>query len=153
MVESSKELAQESSSANNYNNNSEELYNKPADSIIITTETNPKPPYEIHKVCLPPHTTTRRKLKHRLFEIFFSDDPLSIFRNHSFCRKVDLGIRYVFPIFQWLPTYNFKLFGSDLISGITIASLAIPQVRYLTHISFLLLFVLLCSLLIFLLFS
>ncbi|KAF3441934.1 hypothetical protein FNV43_RR15850 [Rhamnella rubrinervis] len=127
MVESPKQLAQESPSANNFNNNSEELDNKSADSIIITTETIPKPPYEIHKVCLPPYTTTVRKLKHRLFEIFFSDDPLSIFRNHSFCRKVDLGVRCVFPVFQWLPSYNFKLFGSDLISGITIASLAIPQ--------------------------
>lgn len=34
---------------------------------------------------------------------------------------------YVFPILEWAPKYSFGLFKSDLISGITIASLAIPQ--------------------------
>ncbi|KAJ0091180.1 hypothetical protein Patl1_13209 [Pistacia atlantica] len=36
-------------------------------------------------------------------------------------------LEYVFPILQWAPTYNLALFRSDLIAGLTIASLAIPQ--------------------------
>ena len=35
---------------------------------------------------------------------------------------------HLFPIFQWLPGYGFDLFRSDLVSGLTIASLAIPQI-------------------------
>ncbi|KAI3763319.1 hypothetical protein L1987_53773 [Smallanthus sonchifolius] len=33
----------------------------------------------------------------------------------------------MFPIFQWAPNYDLTLFRSDVISGLTIASLAIPQ--------------------------
>ncbi|KAF5191832.1 Sulfate transporter 1.1 [Thalictrum thalictroides] len=38
-----------------------------------------------------------------------------------------LGLEYFFPIFLWAPHYSFKLFRSDVVSGLTIASLAIPQ--------------------------
>ncbi|KAH7511892.1 hypothetical protein FEM48_Zijuj12G0031200 [Ziziphus jujuba var. spinosa] len=133
MEQSSKQTKEESSSGNNDHNN---IVSKDDDCITIITETTtinnptdpcPRLPFEIHKVCLPPHTTFLQKLKHRLFEIFFPDDPLSIFRNHTLYGKLVVGVQYVFPLFHWVPTYNFKLFGSDLISGITIASLAIPQ--------------------------
>ncbi|XP_048320898.2 probable sulfate transporter 3.4 [Ziziphus jujuba] len=133
MEQSSKQTKEESSSGNNDHNN---IVSKDDDCITIITETTtinnptdpcPRLPIEIHKVCLPPHTTFLQKLKHRLFEIFFPDDPLSIFRNHTLYGKLVVGVQYVFPLFHWVPTYNFKLFGSDLISGITIASLAIPQ--------------------------
>ncbi|CAL5438493.1 unnamed protein product [Camellia sinensis] len=92
-----------------------------------TTTTNPLPPQEIHRVCLPPNRTTFQKLKHRLSEIFFPDDPFYRFKNQTFLRKWVLGLQYVFPIFQWFPCYSIQLFRSDLISGLTIASLAIPQ--------------------------
>ncbi|GMQ06609.1 hypothetical protein CsSME_00051131 [Camellia sinensis var. sinensis] len=92
-----------------------------------TTTTNPLPPQEIHRVCLPPNRTTFQKLKHRLSEIFFPDDPFYRFKNQTFLRKWVLGLQYVFPIFQWFPSYSIQLFRSDLISGLTIASLAIPQ--------------------------
>lgn len=87
--------------------------------------------FQIHQVCLPPHITTYQKLKHRLHEIFFPDDPFYIFKNQTCCRKFVLGLRYVFPILEWGSNYSFYLFRSDLIAGLTIASLAIPQVRYL----------------------
>ncbi|KAL5729339.1 putative sulfate transporter 3.4 [Ranunculus cassubicifolius] len=82
---------------------------------------------EIHTVCLPPKKTTFQSLKHRLSEIFFPDDPLHRFKNQSPLKKLLLGVQYFFPIFQWAPHYNLKLFRSDVISGLTIASLAIPQ--------------------------
>ncbi|KAK7255332.1 hypothetical protein RIF29_28739 [Crotalaria pallida] len=84
-------------------------------------------PLEIHKVRLPPHHTTVQKLRHRLSEIFFPDDPLYSFKNQSWCIKFVLGLQFLFPIFQWGPKYNLSLLRHDIISGLTIASLAIPQ--------------------------
>ncbi|XVE52113.1 hypothetical protein DITRI_Ditri02bG0096200 [Diplodiscus trichospermus] len=84
-------------------------------------------PMEIHNVCLPPKKTTFQKLKHRLSEIFFPDDPLYRFKKQTWCKKLVLGLQFLFPIFQWGPEYNLSLFRSDIISGLTIASLAIPQ--------------------------
>ena len=83
---------------------------------------------EIHRVCLPPSLPTVEKLKHELFEIFFPDDPLSGFKNRTGWEKVCLGVQSLLHVFHWMPRYNFKLFRSDLIAGITISSLAIPQV-------------------------
>ncbi|KAH6782139.1 sulfate transporter 3 [Perilla frutescens var. frutescens] len=85
------------------------------------------PPLKVHRVCLPPPKTTVEKLRHRLSEIFFPDDPLHKFKDQAWLRKLILGLQFFFPIFQWAPNYSFKLFKSDLVSGVTIASLAIPQ--------------------------
>ncbi|XP_022714932.1 probable sulfate transporter 3.4 [Durio zibethinus] len=82
---------------------------------------------EIHNVCLPSKKTTFQKLKHRLSEIFFPDDPLYRFKDQTWCKKLVLGFQFLLPIFQWGPEYNLTLFRSDIISGVTIASLAIPQ--------------------------
>ncbi|XP_057969152.1 probable sulfate transporter 3.4 [Malania oleifera] len=89
----------------------------------------PRPVEEIHRhrVCLPPTKTTAQKLKHRVSEIFFHDDPLHKFKNQPYFTKFILALQYFFPIFQWAPTYSLNLLRSDLISGLTIASLAIPQ--------------------------
>lgn len=83
---------------------------------------------EVHQVVPPPHKSTLQKLKGRLKETFFPDDPLRQFKGQPLKRKLILGAQYVFPILQWGPKYNLKLFKSDLVSGLTIASLAIPQV-------------------------
>ncbi|XP_058074796.1 probable sulfate transporter 3.4 [Magnolia sinica] len=85
------------------------------------------PPLEIHKVSLPPKRSTLQALKQRFSEIFFPDDPLHQFKNQTFFRKLILGLQYFFPIFQWGPDYSLKLLKSDVISGLTIASLSIPQ--------------------------
>ncbi|XP_022992190.1 probable sulfate transporter 3.4 [Cucurbita maxima] len=90
----------------------------------------PPPPQqeeEIHKVCLPPKQTTFQKLKHKLSEVFFPDDPFYKFQNQSWLRKVILGLQSLFPVFEWGPGYTLALFKSDIVSGLTIASLAIPQ--------------------------
>ncbi|KAK6912100.1 SLC26A/SulP transporter domain [Dillenia turbinata] len=82
---------------------------------------------EIHKVCLPPKQTTMEKLINKLGEVFFPDDPLHRFKNQSSVRKFILGLQYFFPILEWAPHCSLSSLRSDLISGITIASLAIPQ--------------------------
>ncbi|XP_047316954.1 probable sulfate transporter 3.4 [Impatiens glandulifera] len=108
---------------------------KTNDEEDFTTVTISKPeaaatassPLELHKVCIPPHKTTLQKLKQRTSEIFFPDDPLHQFKNQSCFRKLILGLQYFFPVFEWGPNYTLSLLKSDVISGLTIASLAIPQ--------------------------
>ncbi|KAE9599071.1 hypothetical protein Lal_00044034 [Lupinus albus] len=81
----------------------------------------------IHKVGLPPKQTIFQEFNHNMKEIFFSDNPLSKFKNQSGSRKFVLGLQAVFPIFYWGRSYNLKTFRDDLIAGLTIASLCIPQ--------------------------
>ncbi|KAK4791273.1 hypothetical protein SAY86_031686 [Trapa natans] len=85
------------------------------------------PHHEVHRVSMPPRQTTLQKLKQRLSEVFFPDDPLHRFKNQTWVRKLFLALQYFFPILQWAPKYGIGPFRSDLVSGITIASLAIPQ--------------------------
>ncbi|KAL4559972.1 hypothetical protein LXL04_032120 [Taraxacum kok-saghyz] len=94
-------------------------------SIVVPPET--MEPRELHGVCLPPKKTSFQKLRHKLSEIFFPDDPLHRFKNQTRFNKFLFALHYVFPIFQWAPTYNLTLFHSDVVAGLTIASLAIPQ--------------------------
>lgn len=68
-----------------------------------------------------------KSLKNTVKETLFPDDPLRQFKNQPPLKKLKLGVQYFFPIFEWAPRYTFDFFKSDLISGITIASLAIPQ--------------------------
>jgi len=114
------------------NSNRVEDFSSQETTLRITTESI-VPGMEIHSVCLPPKKTTLQKLKQRLGEIFFPDDPLYRFKNQTWCKKLLLGLQFLFPIFQWGPEYSLRLLRSDIISGLTIASLAIPQVRTSIH--------------------
>ncbi|KAL2507757.1 Sulfate transporter 3.1 [Forsythia ovata] len=80
-----------------------------------------------HRVAIPPPQPFVKSLKNMLKETFFPDDPLRQFKNQPPRRKLILGLQYLFPILEWGPRYTFKFFKADLIAGITIASLAIPQ--------------------------
>ncbi|XP_047972353.1 probable sulfate transporter 3.3 [Salvia hispanica] len=82
---------------------------------------------ELHRVAPPPPRTTLDKVKGRLKETFFSDDPLRRFKGQSSRNQLILGAQYVFPILEWAPKYSLGLLKSDVVSGLTIASLAIPQ--------------------------
>ncbi|KAJ4835634.1 hypothetical protein Tsubulata_023347 [Turnera subulata] len=103
-------------------------------NIVTTppTQSSPRsssgsPPPVVHHVCLPPHVTTFEKLKHKFGEIFFPEDPFHVYKDQTLSNKIVLGIKQLFPILAWAPSYNLELFKSDFIAGITIASLAIPQ--------------------------
>ncbi|KAH9794722.1 putative sulfate transporter 3.3 [Citrus sinensis] len=78
---------------------------------------------EVHRVVPPRHKSTIEKLKTRLKETFFPDDPLRQFKGQPLGKKWILAAQYIFPILEWGPNYSFKLFKSDIISGLTIASL------------------------------
>ncbi|WOH10750.1 hypothetical protein DCAR_0730220 [Daucus carota subsp. sativus] len=96
----------------------------PPSSVMVVTSSSPR---QVHQVVLPPFRTTLQKLRLRLSEIFFPDAPLDRFKNQSWGNRFFLGLQFFFPIFVWAPNYNLKLLQSDVVSGLTIASLAIPQ--------------------------
>ncbi|KAG6655683.1 hypothetical protein CIPAW_05G232800 [Carya illinoinensis] len=81
----------------------------------------------IHKVGVPPKQNLFKEFKATVKETFFSDDPLRPFKDQSGSRKFILGIQAIFPIFEWGRRYNLTKFRGDLIAGLTIASLCIPQ--------------------------
>ncbi|OIW10032.1 hypothetical protein TanjilG_32772 [Lupinus angustifolius] len=68
------------------------------------------------------------KLKTGVKETFFPDDPCRQFnREEKPLHKAFKGVQYFMPIFEWLPTYTWRLFISDFLAGLTITSLAVPQ--------------------------
>ncbi|XP_074280983.1 putative sulfate transporter 3.5 [Silene latifolia] len=68
-----------------------------------------------------------KTLKSDLAETLFPDDPFKGFMNEPPKKRLLKGVQYFVPIFEWLPNYNLKLLRYDILAGITIASLAIPQ--------------------------
>ncbi|XAR58573.1 hypothetical protein NMG60_11014023 [Bertholletia excelsa] len=85
------------------------------------------PSSENHRVAVPPPQPFLRFLAASLKETFFPDDPLRLFKNQPRWRKLVLGLQYFFPVFQWGPQYSLEYLKADVVAGITIASLAIPQ--------------------------
>ncbi|KAM0971723.1 hypothetical protein ACFX2I_019502 [Malus domestica] len=83
-------------------------------------------PY-IHKVGVPPKQNLFKEFSNTVKETFFSDDPLRPFKHQPKSRKLILGVQAIFPIFEWGRGYNLLKFRGDLIAGLTIASLCIPQ--------------------------
>lgn len=81
----------------------------------------------VHKVGIPESKGLVQQFNSQVKETLFPDDPFREFKGKPFGRKVWLGFRYFFPILEWAPNYNLNLLKSDVISGVTIASLAIPQ--------------------------
>ncbi|PON94955.1 Sulfate transporter [Trema orientale] len=80
-----------------------------------------------HRVAIPPPQPFVKTFQYSLKETFFPDDPFRQFKNQSPWRRLVLGFQYLLPILEWAPSYTLDFFKSDLVSGITIASLAIPQ--------------------------
>lgn len=83
-------------------------------------------PY-IYKVGVPKKQNLYKEFKSTLKETFFADDPLRHFKDQPKSRKFVLGLQAVFPILEWGQSYNLAKFRGDLIAGLTIASLCIPQ--------------------------
>ncbi|XP_039125674.1 LOW QUALITY PROTEIN: sulfate transporter 1.2-like [Dioscorea cayenensis subsp. rotundata] len=80
-----------------------------------------------YKVGFPPKRKLVTQFTDRLKETFLGDDPLRPYKDQPRSRKFVLGLQYLFPIFDWGRNYNLKKFKGDAISGLTIASLCIPQ--------------------------
>jgi len=92
------------------------------------SSSNVQEPY-VHKVGIPPRQNLFREFQSTVKETFFADDPLRPFKDQTKSRKLILGIEAIFPILSWGRTYNLTKLRGDLIAGLTIASLCIPQVN------------------------
>lgn len=82
----------------------------------------------VYKVGYPPQKNLASEFTETLRETFFHDNPLRQYKDQSLCRKFMIGLEFLFPVFEWGRDYNFSKFKGDLIAGLTIASLCIPQV-------------------------
>ncbi|KAL7602243.1 hypothetical protein Lser_V15G24107 [Lactuca serriola] len=80
-----------------------------------------------HKVNFAAPRSFAAAFKSDLKETLFPDDPFHDFKGKPLPIKAKKALQYFVPIFEWLPKYTRKLFMYDLLAGITIASLAIPQ--------------------------
>jgi len=114
------------------------LMGDPADENLETKEMDARSlsfshgqePY-VHKVGIPPRQNLFKEFQSTVKETLFADDPLRSFKDQSKSRKLVLGIEAIFPIIGWGRTYNLTKLRGDLIAGLTIASLCIPQVNLL----------------------
>ncbi|KAH7511891.1 hypothetical protein FEM48_Zijuj12G0031100 [Ziziphus jujuba var. spinosa] len=82
-----------------------------------------------HHTCVsfPTPRSFQTTFKSDLKETLFPDDPFKQFKQENSLRSLKKAVQYFVPIFEWLPNYNFRMFRFDLLAGITITSLAIPQ--------------------------
>ncbi|KAE9446145.1 hypothetical protein C3L33_21957, partial [Rhododendron williamsianum] len=81
----------------------------------------------VHKVGVPPKQKLLKEFTSTLKETFFHDEPLRPFKDQPKSQKLVLVLQALFPILEWGRDYNLSKFKGDLIAGLTIASLAIPQ--------------------------
>ncbi|CAL8997909.1 unnamed protein product [Prunus brigantina] len=83
--------------------------------------------HQVHKVGVPAKQNLFKEFRATVKETFFSDEPLRPFKDQTKRRKFVLGLEALFPILRWARDYNLTKFRGDLIAGLTIASLCIPQ--------------------------
>ncbi|KAL0454396.1 UNVERIFIED_CONTAM: Sulfate transporter 1.3 [Sesamum latifolium] len=96
------------------------------DSVASSRRHAENAPY-VHKVGMAPKQSLFQEFTYMFKETFFHDDPLRPFKDQPRSRKLLLGIQAVFPIVDWGRHYKLHLLKGDLIAGLTIASLCIPQ--------------------------
>ncbi|KAK9732658.1 hypothetical protein RND81_04G013500 [Saponaria officinalis] len=65
--------------------------------------------YERHHVCLPLKRSTIQKLKNRLSEIFFPENPLHKFKNQTIIKKIILRFQFFFPSFSMGSLISFEV--------------------------------------------
>jgi hypothetical protein len=99
-------------------------YNSPTKPEAGTQETTPL----VHKVNIPPNNGLVHDVTGPIKEIFFHDESLRQFQNQTAGKRAFLLLKYAVPILDWLPRYKPRWFPADLVAGLTIASLAVPQV-------------------------
>ncbi|KAI4375854.1 hypothetical protein MLD38_013674 [Melastoma candidum] len=96
-----------------------------ADSLRRENMQTPSP--NAYKVGVPPKQKLFDEFTSTVKETLFSDDPLRNFKDQPRSRKVVIWLQSIFPILSWGKDYNLSKFKGDLIAGLTIASLCIPQ--------------------------
>ncbi|XP_066164996.1 sulfate transporter 1.2 isoform X2 [Oryza sativa Japonica Group] len=81
-----------------------------------------------YNVGAPPKKNLLAEFAGTVKETFFSDEPMRRYKDQPRSRKLWLALQHVFPVFEWGRQYTLAKFKGDLIAGLTLASLVIPQV-------------------------
>ncbi|CAL9118628.1 unnamed protein product [Musa textilis] len=81
----------------------------------------------VHKVGFPPRRSLATDFTRGLKETFFADDPLRPYKDQPRSKQLALGLRFLFPALEWGRDYNLSRLKGDIVAGLTIASLCIPQ--------------------------
>ncbi|KAJ1285153.1 hypothetical protein BS78_03G258000 [Paspalum vaginatum] len=80
-----------------------------------------------HKVNLSARRPFAQAVRTGLAETFFPDDPFRGFGALPPAARAWGTLKYFVPALEWAPRYGLDKFKYDLLAGVTIASLAIPQ--------------------------
>ncbi|KAJ4767609.1 Sulfate transporter [Rhynchospora pubera] len=80
-----------------------------------------------YMVGVSPKRNVLEEFAYAFRETFFHDDPLYHYKDQPKRKQFWLGLQNLFPILEWGKQYNLVKFKGDLIAGLTIASLCIPQ--------------------------
>ncbi|XP_062206706.1 probable sulfate transporter 3.5 [Phragmites australis] len=80
-----------------------------------------------HKVNLSARRPFVQAVRSGLAETFFPDDPFRGFGARPTGARAWGALKYFVPALEWAPRYGLGKFKYDLLAGVTIASLAIPQ--------------------------
>jgi high affinity sulfate transporter 1 len=85
-----------------------------------------------HRVRFPPEKGLLDAFAGAVKDMLFAgDDPLRQYKEQpSWAGRAWLGLQHVFPVLDWGRRYTLDDFKGDLVAGLTIASLCIPQVNY-----------------------
>ncbi|MCO5557529.1 hypothetical protein L7F22_011095 [Adiantum nelumboides] len=78
-------------------------------------------------ISIPEKGSSLKGLELAVRETFFPDDPLRPFKNQPRSRRIHLGLAYIFPPLQWARGYKLSYLKDDMVAGLTIGSLCIPQ--------------------------
>ncbi|TYI94788.1 hypothetical protein E1A91_D02G229700v1 [Gossypium mustelinum] len=96
-------------------------------SSSCQSSSSPRSSPYVHEVGVPPKQNLLKEIAAAVKETLFADDPLRHFKDQPSSKKFILGLQAIFPILEWGKHYNLSKFKGDLIAGLTIASLCIPQ--------------------------
>ena len=61
--------------------------------------------------------------------LLVDDDPFRGYRHKTWPQRAKLWLFNTVPLFNWLANYRLSYLVGDVVGGLTIASLAVPQVR------------------------
>jgi high affinity sulfate transporter 1 len=79
------------------------------------------------QVIVPKKGTLATEVKNTVRETFFPDNPLRGFKRETPRNRLYMAIAYIFPVFHWGRGYTLLKLKDDIIAGLTIGSLCIPQ--------------------------
>ncbi|CAI7790811.1 unnamed protein product [Closterium sp. NIES-53] len=83
-----------------------------------------------HQVMVP-HASIKDELKETFAPVkqlmVIDSDPFKTYRGKTAAQRAKMALFYVFPILEWVSNYKLSNLFGDVVAGLTIASLAVPQ--------------------------